>query len=165
MDLFFFGTLRDTDLLEAVLGGPADRLERVEARLPDVSIQRAADYDFPLLVSSPGGEADGILVSGLSPDDIDRIRFFEDYEYELRPTAVLVEGEARAAYVFSATSDLPSSGEPWTLAGWTSAAKTLMLAVTRELMATHYGRIDPADVDAVWHAIYDRLAAEIDLER
>lgn len=155
MILFFFGSLRDPDLLEVVLGEPPPA-PPILAVLPDHTALRAAGYDFPVAVPRPGASLTGLAVAGLSAQALDRVRFFEDTEYELRPVII----ETRAGPVeahFFASAGLTASSDLWSLEDWQATRKPLMLAVTRELMAAH-GTIPPGAVDALWHRLYNQLA-------
>jgi ADP-ribose pyrophosphatase len=157
MDLFFFGSLRDSEMRAAVLGDPCHSSAVVpDAHLPGFSAERAAGYDFPVLVENPAGMCPGVLVSGIGETGLDRLRFFEDTEYALHPVGIVCGGETRAAHAFFGIG-LAASGEPWVLEDWAATAKPLMLAVTRELMGEWYGRAAPGQVDAIWHRIYNRL--------
>ena len=92
LPLFVYGTLRDPDLLPAVLGRP----------LPPGSVHdavasgfRAVHYPgriYPALVRAPGGSAPGLLLTGLTPFERDLLDAFEGEEY-LRGTVPVMVGE------------------------------------------------------------------------
>ena len=64
MRFFFFGLLRDADVLELVTGRPwtADRF--TGARLADARLVRLRGETFPMLVAAPDVWVPGVLVAG-----------------------------------------------------------------------------------------------------
>lgn len=97
MRLFFFGSLLDPELFEAVVGRPMASAVRAPARLGGWSARRVRGEDYPILVRTPGSHADGWVVAGLSWAEIDRVQFFEGDEYDLTPVTVAVPGPAAGA--------------------------------------------------------------------
>ena len=59
--LFFFGTLRDRELLAIVLGRPVSPGEMRPARAPGHAARRLAGQDYPHLVAEPGAMAEGVV--------------------------------------------------------------------------------------------------------
>ena len=84
MRFFFFGSLRDHDVLEVVIGRSFPHRAFPAAQLPAHRLERMAKETFPLLVAAPGSRAPGVVVEGLEAADIERIHFFESVEYEPR---------------------------------------------------------------------------------
>ncbi len=66
MRLFFFGLLRDSDVLELVTGRPwaADRF--TGAWLAGARLIHLRGETFPMLVAAPGGRVSGVVVEGLA---------------------------------------------------------------------------------------------------
>ncbi len=50
MDYFFFGTMRDRDVLELVVGRPVTDADTEAAALPGYRLARAIDDSYPALV-------------------------------------------------------------------------------------------------------------------
>jgi hypothetical protein len=160
---FFFGSLRDPLVLEAVLDRELGHLHFKSAVLPGYRVERAAGYSFPLLVADPNETAEGILAVGLTSEDLKRIDYFEDSEYEQRPCEVMHAGRWTAAMAYAAGKSLASSGERWDFDRFQSEDRALLVAVTRVVMREHYG-VTPQDVmERIWSSICDRIAREMGL--
>jgi len=163
MRMFFFGTLLDMDLLATVLGAdPAEHLSVRSASLPGYDRRRAEGEDYPVLIEDAEARVSGLLVDGLWPVAVERIRFFEGGEYALETVNVHgPEGETRAA-VFMATEMLPASEDPWDLTQWQAARKPHAM-ITAELLMANFGTLTLAEMDARWGEVKaeaDRLLAE-----
>ena len=72
-DLFFYGTLRHVPLLELVLGRPADHINLTQAELHGYGAYAVKDQIFPMVDKGEGRVTHGLLVQGLTPEDIDRL--------------------------------------------------------------------------------------------
>ncbi|MEO3785975.1 gamma-glutamylcyclotransferase family protein [Actinocorallia sp. B10E7] len=78
-DLFVYGTLRFPEVLDALLG-----------RVPELSPARAEGWRvaalpgrvYPGLVAA-GGVADGLLIRGLAPDELELLHAYEDVDYDV----------------------------------------------------------------------------------
>ncbi len=150
MRFFFFGLLRDLDVLELVTGRPwtADRF--LGARLADAALVHLRGEAFPILVPAPGAWVPGVVVAGLGGSDLDRIRFFESVEYE--PAKVAVElwgGEAVEAHAFAATPRTARNEEPWSFEQWRARDKAQALHEA-ELWMALYGRLSIEEADRRW---------------
>ena len=98
----------------------------------------------------------GVVAQGLRRTDIDRIRYFEDVEYELQPLPISVAGKLTEAHAFCPNTRIAASPEAWDFADWQRSDKQLLLAVTREVFTDHYGRTPIEAIDPVWHEIRAR---------
>jgi gamma-glutamylcyclotransferase (GGCT)/AIG2-like uncharacterized protein YtfP len=93
-DLFVYGTLRFPEVLEVLLG-----------RVPGLAPARVAGWRaaalsgrvYPGLVEAPGGAAEGLLVQGLTPDELEVLHAYEDADYDVI-TVGLAGGGAALAY-------------------------------------------------------------------
>ncbi len=152
MRFFFFGLLRDSDVLELVTGRPwaADRF--TGARLADARLVHLRDETFPMLVAAPGVWVPGVLVEGLAESDLDRIGFFESVEYQPSTVEVELQGgggiEARA---FAATARAAPHEEPWSFENWSLHHKARALRETELWMALH-GHLSAEEADRRWDA-------------
>ena len=91
LPLFVYGTLRDPDLLAAVLNRPLHPGALLPARAPGF---RAVPYPsrlYPALIRSPGATAEGLLLTDLSPFERDLLDAFEGDEYLRGPIAAIIE--------------------------------------------------------------------------
>lgn len=158
---FFYGSLMDRDLLEAVIDRSSAHLHHQPAQLGGYAAETAKGYSFPTLVVRRGGIVEGIVTRGLSDEDIARISYFEDTEYAHAPVEVLT-GQARiVARTFMSTQTLQSSGEAWDFTHWRVHHKPVLVAVTRKVMREHYGITPFEEIDAHWHRIKAEIEAEL----
>lgn len=164
-NFFFYGSLMDRELLEAVIDRTSDHLHLQDACLNDHVAETAKGYSFPTLVARRGACVDGLLAQGLSDADVARICYFEDTEYSTVNLTVATAQTQVVAQVFIGTSTLASSGEPWDFLHWRTHHKPLLVAVTRRVMREHYGITPFEDIDRQWHRIKAELEAELALER
>jgi hypothetical protein len=157
---FFYGSLMDEEMLEAVLGRPVTHLTFATGWLDGYAAETAHGYTFPTLVERRGERVDGIVAHGLTQADIERIAYFEDTEYSPVVVDVSTATSDVAAQVYMATASLKATGERWAFDAWRKEHKPLLLAVTRKVMSEHYGTTPIEKIDAVWH----RIKAEIESE-
>ena len=160
MRFFFFGTLMDRDILEAVIGRPAPAGPFPRALLPGYRRVKLRGESHPMILPAPEALLDGLIVDGLQPSDIDRIMFFESVDYDPKPVRVTplaggaAEGEpAEAAsieaHVFFGSAEAAHDDEPWDHGRWLAEDKLAELHEARLWMAL-YGAIDYAEADRLW---------------
>ena len=152
MRFFFFGLLRDAEVLELVIGRPwtADRF--TSARLAGSQLVRLRGETFPMLVTAPGVWVPGVLARGLTASDLDRIGFFESVEYQ--PATVEVEvssGECVEARAFATTRRAVHDEAPWSFEDWRRRDKARALRET-ELWMALYGHLSAEEADRRWDA-------------
>ncbi len=153
--LFFYGTLRDPAMLEAVLGRVVDPPALEPAAVTDHATLRLVDEDYPMLVPAPGRSAEGVLLAAPSETDIDRIAFFEEAEYALAPITVETARGPVEALCFRGTDKPQASTVEWDFDTWCRHHRPAALEATREYME-HYGRMSAEELDAVWPGIRNR---------
>lgn len=138
--LFFYGTLRHMPLLEIVLGRDAALIDVRPAQLPDHAVNWAEGEIFPMIAAQQGAAAQGLLVQGLSEQDIARLRFYEGgFAYDLSPRVVEIGGAERSAEVFFPARDSWRAGAPWDLQAWRGEWGALSEHAAREVME-HFGQ-------------------------
>lgn len=157
MRLFFFGSLMDMELLALVTARTVDELDVASAALHGFARYRARGESFPLVVPHPGGRVDGTLVGGLTAADIDRIQYFEGSDYALQFFAVERSDERIEAMVFVPTARLEPEAVAWNFESWVQQERAVCFALAEELMS-HYGRLSPAEIDALWPVMKARAA-------
>ena len=181
MRFFFFGTLMDRDVLDAVVGQAsagqlaigqpaigqqtAGQQTAVHGRRPAwldgfrrMTVAREA---FPMVLPAPGHRLEGVVVEGLSAADIDRILFFESIEYAPRTIDVALADDSRlSARCFLTNDGVEYNGETWDYGQWLNAHKADCLRETRLWMAL-YGHVDCQAADRLWD---EALAAGRPLE-
>jgi gamma-glutamylcyclotransferase (GGCT)/AIG2-like uncharacterized protein YtfP len=130
--LFVYGTLRDDQMLAAVLGRPLQPGERLPAVAPGHVTVHYPGRAYPALRRQPGGEAPGDVLIRLSRFELDLLDRFEGDEYRRGVVPVMVGEELHEADAY-----LPAiavrGGAAWSLAHWQARHKPL--ALPREAMA------------------------------
>lgn len=152
--LFFFGTLRDHELLEIVLGRPVGRDELRHARAPGFAARRLAGQDYPHLVEEAGAAAEGVLFAA-RPDELRRLDYFEEAEYGLTPIRVeTATGQVEARY-YRSTGKVRAGEGLWDYAAWQSEARAVAIEAARELMA-YFDVLPVEEMDRIWPGIMIR---------
>ncbi|MCV2886874.1 NUDIX domain-containing protein [Ruegeria aquimaris] len=161
-NLFFYGTLRYRPLLELVLCEAGVSLDMVPAELPEHQVYGVQDQPFPMIMPAPGQSANGVLVRGLSTDQIERLNFYEGgFDYDLRPMTLRVSGgQTIEALVYFPREGTWTPGDIWNLEGWAQEWGELTLHAAAEVMA-FYGRLTPVEIAANFRPIRIRAAARI----
>lgn len=159
-DLFFYGTLRHVALLECVLGRAAADIDLTPAHLPEHAVSAVRDMPFPMIHAQPGAQGPGVLVRGLSAEDIARLNFYEGgFDYDLRDmTLTCADGAQARAQVYFPAPGLWTPAEPWSLERWAERWGALSVRAATEVMA-HYGRLSPAEIAQRFPAIRRRAAS------
>ncbi|MEM7423397.1 MAG: NUDIX domain-containing protein [Pseudomonadota bacterium] len=150
--IFFFGSLRDRTLLEVVLDRPVADADILPAHVPDRATVKISDEEYPQLVTQVGGSAPGIVVSGLSAEDIARLEYYEEAEYGLADIVVETEAGPFDARYFASTPKATHAGEPWELAAWEREERCVSIEAARELMA-HIDITPVERMDEIWPGI------------
>ena len=151
-NMFFYGTLRHRALLELVMGRPANQLDIQDDQLPGHAVLSARAGPFPVLIADGAAQATGVLVRGLTDDDIARLNFYEaGFDYDLH-TLTLRSGEVADVYV--PTPGAWDTDGRWDLAEWQRDWSDLSVAAAEEVMDS-FGKLPP-DVIA---ARYPRIRA------
>lgn len=143
MTLFVYGTLRYSALLMLVLG--ADSRASVEtATLPDHAVHWAKGHRFPMIVQAAGQQAEGVLLSNLSDDDLQRLDYYEGgFAYTRLTRQVQTDGGARDAAVYFPDPGAWQVGAPWLLTDWQNRLAATTLRAAAEIM-DGFGQIDAA---------------------
>jgi len=132
MRLFFYGTLLDPDVRDAVLGPKASQVLVTPARLAGWRRRRARGKSYPIILEAPGEQVPGIVTSSLDADALARLTRYEGPGYALfdcRP--VLEDGSSVAAQVFQPTAKLLADDAEWDLAAWQAKEKAEWLSMLR----------------------------------
>ena len=149
--LFSFGTLRDDEVLEVVLGRSTSDIERIPARLRGYRVARLPDESYPVLIESDGDAVEGLLLCGLTELDFDRISFFENAEYGLETCRVELADSTEVEAVFcseGATNEGPRT--PWTLEDWQRTEKQKFMEIISRYMKL-FGCMTPEEADGEWN--------------
>lgn len=125
--LFVYGTLRDPDLVGAVLGRRPDAGAIAAAVAPGFRVVFHPGRTYPALIPAPGGAAEGEVIAGLSRFENVLLDAFEGTEYRRGIVPVLIEGEVHEADAFLPTLAVDRDAEPWSLARWQREHKAAVL--------------------------------------
>lgn len=137
LPLFVYGTLRDPDLLTAVLGRPLRAAGVHRARAPGFRAVYYPGRIYPALIHAPGVAAEGLLLIDLSAFERDLLDAYEGEEYRRDTVAALVEEDLFEADAYLPVIAVPNAGPDWSLADWQAEHKRRVIdaeaAVVNEL--------------------------------
>lgn len=151
-NMFIYGTLRYIPLLETVIGRALGDLDISQDLLLGHAAMAVAEGPFPMIIAAANSQADGLLLRGLSADDIERLSYYEaGFEYDLR-SVTLASGVPAEVY-FPREGAWTHNG-PWDLEAWVEKWGQATLYQAREIM-DGFGTVPAADV-AQW---FDRIRA------
>jgi ADP-ribose diphosphatase len=157
-NLFFYGTLRDRPLLEIVMGASGDALDVTPAVLPGYKVSSVAQGPFPMIETCTGETAKGVLVRGLTPEQIARLDFYEGgFGYDLHQIT-LEDGQSGEVYV--PEPDLWAPDGPWDLSLWQDEWGALSRHAAVEVMG-YMGSRSRDDVARMFPRIRARAAAKV----
>jgi gamma-glutamylcyclotransferase (GGCT)/AIG2-like uncharacterized protein YtfP len=118
-ELFFvYGTLRDPDLLAAVLNRPLAEAAMLAASAPGFRVVHYPGRIYPALVRVPGAAAEGLLLTDITPFERDLLDAFEGPEYRREPIAVMAGEELHEAFAYLPAIAVPAEAPAWTLLNW-----------------------------------------------
>ncbi len=162
---FFFGTLKDRDVLALVIGRPLDDADVAGAVLAGYRLVRVVDDPYPAPVPDAGAAIDGIVVHGLGRAEVERLAWFEGYEFAPHRVAVTPTGGGAPveALIQAPTAALEIAGEDgdfeaWDFEAWRRDEKALLMTLTRGHMALH-GRASLDEAVRIWDETREKLAA------
>lgn len=162
LPIFVFGTLCHDALRDVVLGD-ASGVVAVTACLGGYRTHWVEGQDYPMLVPTPGAQADGLILDGLTDTHRARLDFFEGgFGYDLIEVDVTSGGETRKALRFQPDHDA-RPGVAWRLSDWADLHAPLWVAAAREAMG-YFGRITGAELAARMPLIRLRAAARVRAE-
>ena len=157
-NLFFYGTLRHLPLLEIVLGRGREKLDLTPTALPDHEVRGVAEGPFPTIAPRAGARAPGVLLRGLSAEDITRLDFYEgSFAYDL--ALVTLENGAQAQVYFPQPG-LWTPEALWSLSDWEKDWAELSCHAAREVMS-YMGNKDRETVARMFPMIRARAAQKV----
>lgn len=152
--LFFFGTLRDHDLLEVVLDRQVAPGEVTAARADGFAARSLAGESYPYLARVQGEAATGVVFRPASVTDMSRLEYFEDIEYGLSRISVQTAGGPVEAIHFEAEPRMQhrTQDAAWDFTAWQRDEKDVAIEAAREHMS-YLGKLPMGEVDALWTGI------------
>lgn len=152
--IVLFGTLRDPELLQIVLGRVAP-LQPL--RLAGMGVFFAKGALFPVLKEGPEDVAEGVLLEGLSAGEIARLDYYEA-PYGYTRVALTLEGGAHEVY--RPTLVQIEAGRPWDLQLWQDRIGALTREAAVEIMAL-FGHVTPEALLPMLGPIRSRAQARL----
>jgi len=140
LPLFVYGTLRDPDILLAVLGHALEPAQIVAATAPDHRIALYPKQVYPGLIAARGETAQGTLLIDLSLDDLDRLDAYEGRDYARQTLRVKARGTIEVASVYMPTIAIAADAPAWRLSDWQRNHKAAALVAEAEAAARPRGR-------------------------
>ena len=139
--LFFYGTLRHVPLLEIVLGRDQTDMQLVAASAPDHAVHGAGDGQLPMIVSSVGGAATGLLLLEPTPEDVARLAYYHaGLGHVAREITVQDQtGQTHEALAYGPPDGRVHPSDPWSLEVWERDWAEIAVGAAREAME-HYGQ-------------------------
>jgi gamma-glutamylcyclotransferase (GGCT)/AIG2-like uncharacterized protein YtfP len=152
--LFVFGSLMDEDVLALVTAMASSDLQTVAGTVNGYKQCEVEEESYPVLVPCEGAVTDGVLVSGLTVQAIERVLFFEGEEYRLQSVEVLAgEGQSVVpAYYFCDTGAYTVRPDAWDFAHWRDFHKPAFIESSRAYMSL-FGTMTAAEADVHWSAL------------
>ena len=135
MRFYFYGTLRDRDLLSLVLGRPVARDGLKPALLRDWRRHPARGKTYPILLRERGAVTEGDVLDGVSSGEQRRLALYEGEGYDLiRVFATIGDGDTKlGVLMFAPSAKAPPALEgDWSLDDWRIRHKARALEVVRE---------------------------------
>lgn len=155
--LFFYGTLRYLPLLEVVVGRvPSTR----HAWLQGYGTRAIEGQAHPTIKPSLSARSEGLLVEGLSEEEIARIAYYEGVDdYVLHTELVETSDGALEAGIYVATDHQVIGGD-WSFHDWVRNYGAVMVEAAREAMAVK-GILSDAEFDAAYNMMVSRAQARL----
>lgn len=145
-NLFFYGSLRDPELLDIVLGTDQRGVQILPARLPDHNVFWVQGQGFPMIAQATGQVLEGVAALGLSDDHIARLNFYEGgFAYDLHDMQVQSGDAQLPVQIYWPEEGLYTAGDPWLLGEWQSSWGSLSREAAKEVMSL-YGVISAEDL-------------------
>jgi gamma-glutamylcyclotransferase (GGCT)/AIG2-like uncharacterized protein YtfP len=126
--LFVYGTLRDPDLRSAVLGRRIEATAELPARAPGFATVHYPGRLYPALVRVPGGTAEGLVLTDLTPFEIDLLDAYEGEEYRRTLLPVMIDEQLHEVFAYLPAITVARDTAPWSLAAWQENHKPRVLA-------------------------------------
>jgi len=141
MDRDVLACVLDTELPARIKTQPASLSGYRKVKLPHET--------YPLLVVDAHQDAQGVLIYGLSKEELNRIVYFEGEEYELVPCQSRSEAGVVEALFFDEGVMPPAQTEDWDFAYWQREHKPYLLRQSRVYMS-YYGKMSAKEADIYW---------------
>lgn len=125
---FVYGSLRDPDIRAAVLDQNIAAIDVSPAWLPGHALFRVQGRSYPMIAACRHATVEGLLLAGLTTEQLRHLDIFEGDEYIRGPVQV-IDGEAREirAQVYRPCTGLRRDRRRWSLEHWAPRERRAML--------------------------------------
>ncbi|MEM9785727.1 MAG: NUDIX domain-containing protein [Pseudomonadota bacterium] len=158
MDLFVYGTLQSTSLMQAVAGGAIPSAQ--PARLAGYVLRPLAGDVVPFVQLAEDETVQGFVFAGLCDQQAARLQAYEGaFGYALAPVTVTTDaGPVQAQCYMPPPGQIPGIGS-WSYTAWQANHEVPAVFAAQELFA-HDPMPDPAKLRAMWPMIEARAWAK-----
>tara|TARA_Y100000739_G_scaffold187874_1_gene166953 strand:+ start:2899 stop:3366 length:468 start_codon:yes stop_codon:yes gene_type:complete len=133
--LFLFGTLKDKDLFEIVLG---TNIHFSPAIAPGFNVLKVQNAVYPIMVKDDKGEADGLLLKNLTHETIARADFYEQlFDYYLEPIQVTSFNQIESTFVYMPQNSVEPIQESWDLTEWQTVSAKVTYKFAKKVMSQY----------------------------
>lgn len=116
--LFFYGTLKASEVREAVLGYEVPENRLAAAKLSGFEVRRVAGTFYPMIAAGPAEAViEGVLLTGIDRQELDRLDRLEGADYHRVDVAVECDGQMHTTQIYEPINRLPAA-ELWDFASW-----------------------------------------------
>ena len=119
--LFFYGTLSDHVVREAVIGDQAKQMNLVDGYLIGYKLYRVKNTNYPLIVrdKSSSNKINGLIATGLDKQMLRKLDMFEGKNYSRSEVSAFrtIDNEEIMAEIYMAKKTLQYT-EAWTYENW-----------------------------------------------
>ena len=116
--LFIYGTLQDAEVMQVVIGRTIPLTAQQEGIAPFFKIMKVKHVQYPCLVEGDDSDvADGVVVSGLSAEELQILDRFEGENYHRVAIDVIAKCRLVQTQAYMPCQALETDG-PWQLAEW-----------------------------------------------
>ncbi len=135
-DWFFFGTLRDIDVLSAVVNRQILPHELQAAYLLGFDVLYVENELYPALVkSSAANRVEGVFIRKLKAEESERIQYFEGDQYQPETKLIYTQdGGTYHAGLFMLCEHVKTQSYRWELSDWAFHYKTPYLIEAQQWM-------------------------------
>lgn len=138
---FNFGSMRDLDIFEIVLGRNISRSDIKPAHITGYRAVNVKGEKFPALIKTNNDKdvVEGILVSNLTPKDVDRMEYYEEGLYKFHVLSVITQQAIVQAQVYDtvASDKLDLTDEDWNFDRYVKKYKAKYRTEVDDLMSRY----------------------------
>lgn len=106
-------------------------MEILTAAAPGFAAVHYPGRIYPALVRRPGAAAPGLVLTNLSPFEIDLLDAFEGAEYRRGIIPVMIGEELHEAFAYLPAIEIGPDATPWVLSDWQIHHKSRVLGAER----------------------------------